>query len=80
MESLPRVFVDFNNTDKEHRVRLTTVGTRADLERLQITLVEDLILILDDGEGLVIRGIVQFSEAENIWVAVVDWDELMSQE
>jgi hypothetical protein len=76
MESLPKIFVDFNNNDVFGRIRLNTTGTFEDLERLHIKLEEGLVLLLDDNDSLSARGVVQFSEAENIWVAVINWDEL----
>ena len=35
-----------------------------------------LELLLDDNDGLITSGIIQFSEKENIWVAKIDWDIL----
>jgi hypothetical protein len=71
-----KIFADFNNTDRMHRVRLTTVGTLEDIKRMGITLESGLQIILDDSEELVASGVVEFSEEENIWVAKINWDEL----
>jgi hypothetical protein len=75
MKAPIKIFADFNNTDRKHRVRLTTVGTLEDLERMNIKLEPGLELILDDNDELVTHGIVEFSEEENIWVAKINWDE-----
>jgi hypothetical protein len=37
---LPRVFVDFHNSDKKGRLRLNTVGTIQDLNQLGLVLRE----------------------------------------
>ncbi|SIO55585.1 hypothetical protein SAMN04488055_5790 [Chitinophaga niabensis] len=78
LESLPKIFADFNNNDTLGRIRLNTNGTMRDLAKLNIKLEEGLVLLLDDTE-LSTRGVVQFSEIENIWVVVVDWDHLHNQ-
>jgi hypothetical protein len=71
-----KIYADFNNTDTLHRVRLITIGTLNDLEKKGITLESGLEILLDDDEGLVTSGVVQFSEEENIWVAKINWDNL----
>lgn len=73
MSRLKKIFVDFNNTDKMGRVRLNAKGTLDDLERKHIKLTDGLILLLDDDDGLVARGFVQFSKTENIWVAEIKY-------
>jgi hypothetical protein len=66
---MQKIFVDFNSLDPQGRARLTTVGTLANLERLNIILKPGLELLLDDNEELSAIGIVEFSEEENIGVA-----------
>ncbi len=73
---LPRVFVDFNNSDRLGRVRLNTVGTVQDLNRLGIVLGEGAEMILCSFE-LEAEGTVTYSEEEGMWVAVVDWDNIL---
>jgi hypothetical protein len=72
---LPKIFADFNNLDRQGRVRFTS-GTNKDIERQQINLVPGTRVLLDDGEELSVVGIVEFSKEENIWVAKYDKDEL----
>jgi hypothetical protein len=81
--SNPRVMVDFNNQDVERRLRLDCVGTQEDLERLQIALHAGMELTLYEdntdehgGELLVVEGVVQYSDEEKCWVAVIDWDAI----
>ena len=82
--AIPRIYADFQNLDEENRLRLTCFGTRRDLERLGITLREGMALTLytddaDDGgkrDELLAEGIVQYNQAENCWVAVIDWGML----
>jgi hypothetical protein len=76
MKKLDKVFVDFNNADKEGRIRLTTYGTRRDIKEKNIQLKNGLELLLDDEDELSTPGIVEFSKEENIWVAKIDWNLL----
>jgi hypothetical protein len=68
----PKVFADFHNADPKGRLRLNCVGTLQDLSRQGITLKPGLSLRLY-GEELEVDGVVQFSEDEQLWVAVIDW-------
>jgi hypothetical protein len=74
MEKLESIFVDFQNGDKEGRIRLNTVGTFRDIKEKNIHLRNGLELLLDDRDGLSTPGIVEFSKEENIWVAKIDWN------
>jgi hypothetical protein len=67
-----KIFVDFLNSDKMGRVRLTTNGTKRDLLTNNIELKKGLELLLDDGKGNSAFCIVDFSEEENIWVGIID--------
>ncbi len=73
---MKKIFVDFNNADKDGRIRLNTKGTLDDIEKKEIKLKENLEILLDDDDGLTVNGIVQFSEIEKIWVVRVNWDML----
>jgi hypothetical protein len=77
--SLARIFVDFHNADEHGRLRLNCIGTIEDLARQQTELENGQQLMLY-GEDLEIDGIVQFSEEERIWVAVIDWDQIRQVE
>jgi hypothetical protein len=74
-ERLPRVFVDFNNSDRQGRVRLNCVGTVEDLNRLGIVLQEGTELLLCCHE-LETEGSVTYSTEEGLWVAGVDWKKI----
>ncbi|MGA8538686.1 MAG: hypothetical protein WB566_04265 [Terriglobales bacterium] len=76
-KELPKVFVDFNNSDRQGRVRLNCVGTVKDLNRLGIVLSEGTEMLLACVE-LEIEGIATYSKEERIWVARVDWDRIRS--
>jgi len=67
------IFVDFNNADTEGSVRLIVNGTLRDLETKNIVLTAGMKLLLDDNDELKAIGTVEFSETENIWVAIVEW-------
>jgi hypothetical protein len=70
------VYADFNNADPAGRVRLHVRGTVDDLKTFSIELCEGLELTLSDGE-LRVRGIVRFSTDEQIWVAEVNWNDIV---
>lgn len=82
--SLPKVYADFQNLDDENRLRLTCAGTVRDLTRHHITLHEGLVLTfyMDDADDrgnldeLRAQGTVKFNQAENCWVAAIDWSAL----
>jgi hypothetical protein len=71
----PRVFVDFHNSDRQGRVRLNTVGTLQDLNRLGIVLSEGAEILLYCLESET-EGVVSYSSEEGLWVAAVDWDKM----
>jgi 2'-5' RNA ligase len=77
--SLSRIFVDFHNADEHGRLRLNCIGTIEDLAYQQIELENGQRLTLYS-EDLEIDGIVQFSEEEKIWVAVIDWNQIRQAE
>jgi hypothetical protein len=84
MKPLQTIIADFNNTDKENRVRLNTNGSLNDIKTKSIKMKDGLELLLDDGDEFKIKGVVEFSKSENIWVARCDWggasNLLLSQE
>ncbi|BAY81337.1 hypothetical protein NIES267_08130 [Calothrix parasitica NIES-267] len=76
---ISRVFADFHNADTEGRLRLNCTGTIEDLSRQKIRLLDGLRLVLYS-EDLEADGIIQYSNEENVWVAVIDWDEIREGE
>ncbi|MEG4858788.1 hypothetical protein QUB75_13910 [Microcoleus sp. K1-B6] len=71
----PRIFADFHNADEQGRLRLNCVGTIEDLSRQNIKLEDGQLLALYD-EELEVDGVVQYSEEESLWVAVIDWKQI----
>ena len=69
----PRIFADFHNADAQGRLRLNCAGTVEDLACQKIFLKEGQSLILYS-EDLEVDGVVRYSQKENLWVAVIDWD------
>ena len=65
---IPRIYADFNNCDKEGRVRLNCIGSRDDLERLGIPLEEGMELVVSDSE-LEVEATATFVVEESIWAA-----------
>jgi hypothetical protein len=80
----PRIYADFQNADAAGRLRLNCVGTTKDLARKHVVLRPGAILTLysDDvdvegnSDELEVSGVVEYSEAEQCWVARVDWNAL----
>jgi hypothetical protein len=72
----PSVRVDFQTADSDGRVRLNTVGSLTDIERQRMKLQPGLRLLLVDAE-LSAAGQVAWSEDEQLWVAEVDWSEII---
>lgn len=70
-----RVFADFHNADLKGRLRLNCTGTLADLACQKITLRNSQRLIFYS-EELEVDGVVQYSDEENLWVAVIDWNAI----
>lgn len=74
-----KIFVDFHNADPQGRLRLNCVGTIADLSRHSVRLQPGQIITLYS-EELEADGVVQYSEEENLWVAVIDWQQIREVE
>jgi hypothetical protein len=75
---LPRIFVDFNNSDRQGRVRLNCVGTVEDRNRLGIVLQDGTELLFCCLE-LETEGSVTYSTdstEEGLWLAGVDWNNI----
>lgn len=70
----PRVFADFHNADVQGHLRLNCIGTIEDLARQHIELQDGQSLTLYS-EDLEVDGTVQYSEAENLWVAAIELAE-----
>ena len=87
MSSLPAVYADFHNADAQGRVRLNSIGTVSDLSRQQVQLREQLQLELysDDADEqgrelrLSVPGTVTYSEEEQCWMAIIDWERIESK-
>lgn len=74
-EQLPKIFVDFNNCDRQGRVRLNCVGTLRDIDRLGIVLREGLEILLSSYE-LEAGGLATYSQEEGLWVAQFDLNKI----
>lgn len=75
MVNKSRVFADFHNADAKGRLRLNCDGTIEDLACQRITLRDNQHLILYS-EDLEVDGIVRYSDEEELWVAVIDWNAI----
>ena len=77
--SYPKIYADFHNTDTKGRLRLNCIGTTTDLNRLKIKLWDGQPLTLYS-EDLEVDGVVQYSNEEPLWVALIDWDAIKETE
>ncbi len=75
MKKKLRVFADFHNADSQGRLRLNCTGTLEDLSYQNICLKKGQELTLYS-EDLEVDGVVDYSSEENLWVAVINWDEI----
>ena len=75
----PRIFADFHNADEQGRLRLNCVGTIEDWSCQNIKLEDGQLLALYD-EELEVDGMVQYSQEESLWVAVIDWKQIRQVE
>ncbi len=71
----PRIFADFQNADVQGRLRLNCIGTIEDLSRQGTTLIDGCQLLIYN-EELEADAVVEYSDEEKIWVAVIDWDQI----
>ncbi len=80
----PRLYADFHNADVRGRVRLNCVGTEEDLAQYKIELRKGLAITLyadeldarGNSDELVVDAVVEYSEDERCWVAVIDWNAI----
>jgi hypothetical protein len=73
---MTNIHVDFNNCDRDGRVRLNTFGAIQSLNFSGTVLRNGLEVELECGDCFPIRGIVEYSESEHIWVARFDLNDL----
>jgi len=66
------LYADFNNADPEGRVRLNVAGTLRDLARQGVQLRQGMAVTVHD-EELAADGEAEFSPAEGVWAARIDW-------
>lgn len=84
MTALPKIYADFNKADGRGRVILTTVGTRADLEKLNLELSEGLRVLLympdcnekDEVDPLEVEATIRRDEERGWWIGEFVWEEL----
>ena len=77
------IYADTNDSLGNGRLVIMGLGTKRDLEKYGIVLTNGLNLTFymddadDDGnpDNLIFEGDVEFEEATQRWLAVVDWDD-----
>lgn len=69
---MPSIEVDFNNCDREGRVRLNTIGAIRSLNESKVTLRNGLEVELTSGDFFATKGTVEYSDSEDIWAAQFD--------
>lgn len=81
---MDRVNADLQKKSEPRSIKLTTIGSREDLARLGLTLVEGLNLRLysDDADDtgrpdpLLFEGTARWDAEADCWVADVDWGSI----
>ena len=68
-----RIYADFNSTDENRSVRLSTVGSLKDIELHRPQLKEGLEVILYMTDEFEVRGKLAF---DKIWLGIPDWDTI----
>jgi len=74
-----KIFVDFHNADRLGRVRLNLASTEFDLKEQNVELKESKPISMYQ-EQINIEGIICYSNEENIWVAEIDWWNIVEEE
>lgn len=74
-----RIYVDFHNADRLARIRLNLASTEFDLEEQGIELKEGSPISMYQ-EQIQVDGIIRYSDEENIWVAEIDWWNIIEEE
>jgi hypothetical protein len=74
-----RVFADFHNAGVKGRMRLNCAGTIENIKHQGIVLQDGQSLIIYS-EELEVEGVVQYSEEEKLWTAVIDWNAIREVE
>ena len=78
MNSLQRIYADFQKTDDQGRLVLTTIGTRNDLARKGITLSPELVMEFytedESSTIIIVKGKVCYDAEKERWLAEVDWN------
>jgi hypothetical protein len=77
---MPSIEVDFNNCDREGRVRLNTIGAIQSLNESEVTLRNGLEVELTSGDTYPLKGIVEYSDSEHLWVARFELNDLRDKD
>lgn len=72
----PKIYADFNNADRQGRLRLAVRGSEEDIRAQKLKLLNGMNIIVHDDDELSANAEVVFSEEEKIWVAVIDWTKM----
>jgi hypothetical protein len=64
-----RIYADFNSQDEQGRVRLSTVGSRKDVEKHRASLKEGMKVILYSPGDFEVQGTLTF---DKIWLGIPD--------
>jgi hypothetical protein len=67
-----RIYADFNAQTEDEKVSLSTVGSQADLEKIETSLVEGMTVVLYDEELEVQARLERFKDGVR-WLGVPDW-------
>ena len=68
-----RIYADFNNTDEQGRVRLSTVGSKRDLDAHKDEVTDGLRVILYMTDEFEVEGALVF---DGIWRGIPVWSTI----
>jgi hypothetical protein len=67
-----RIYADFNAQTEDGKIRLTTVGSLAAIDKLNVPLSADMKVVLHDEELEVEARLEHFPDGKD-WLGVPDW-------
>jgi hypothetical protein len=74
-KSMPTIYADFHNADKDGFVRMNSIGTIEDLSRHGVVLKDGLKVRISDGE-LAADAVIRAPGKEGVWRAEINWPEV----
>lgn len=68
-----KIYADFNNADETGRIRLNTVGSLQDINRLKGSLAPGISVVLYTPGDFEVAARVEY---DGIWIGIPDWSTI----